>query len=126
MKAVSTFCLLLAVSLFAVHEMDAMTHSEWLILPVLGRFTEATGRDLFLLLHIPLYVGIFWALFHASWRKIASIAFCGLLVIHAIAHFLLSDHALYTFIPPIETITVYGSGLISVVYIVLSAIEKRS
>ena len=126
MKSFLTFLLLAALSLLAVHEMDAMTHSEWLLLPFLGEFTEATGRDLFLLSHIPLYIGLFWALFYASWRGIAALIFCGLLIIHSAAHFLLSGHQHYTFIPPIETITVYGSAVVSAFYIILRLTAKRT
>ncbi|MDJ0920678.1 MAG: hypothetical protein QNI84_06090 [Henriciella sp.] len=125
MKAVSTLCLLMAVSLFAVHEMDAMTHSEWLLLPLLGEFTEATGRDIFLLLHIPLYLGLFWALFYASWRKLAALIFCGALIVHGTAHGLLSGHELYTFVAPTETITVYGAVLVSVLYVALDLLARR-
>lgn len=120
MKTLKRLCLLSALALFLVHEMDAMTHSEWLLLPVLSEFTEATGRDLFLLLHIPLYLGILWALFLASWQNRAQQVFYGVLVVHAIAHFALSGHELYSFVAPIETITVYGAALAGAGFIALS------
>lgn len=104
--------------------MDAMTHSEWLLLPLLGKFTEATGRDIFLLLHIPLYGGLFWALFLASWKQFAQRTFCGVLIVHAIAHFLLSGHELYTFVAPVETITVYGAALVGMGFLSLSIWAK--
>ena len=120
MKLWLNLSLVLAVSLFAVHEMDAMTHAEWRLLPVLSGMEEGAARDVFVLLHIPLYVGVFWALFFASWRVLAGRIFAGAAIAHATAHFLLSGHQLYTFVAPIETITVYGAALAGAVYLVLS------
>lgn len=125
MNALLNLSLLVTVALLAVHEMDAMTHAEWRLLPGLGELDDATGRDVFVLLHIPLYIGLFWALFYASWKQRAGQVFCGLILVHAIAHFLLSGHQLYTFVAPIETITVYGAALSAAVNLGLS-FRKRS
>ncbi len=119
MKALLNLSLLLMVALLAVHEMDAMTHAEWRLLPVLSGFDDELGRDVFLWMHIPLYVGVFWALFLATWKMMAARLFAGAVILHTIAHFLLSDHALYTFAAPIETITVYGAGLSALAYLAL-------
>ena len=81
---------------------------------------DETARTAFVWLHIPLYFGLFWALFHASWRHIAGLAFSGAVILHAIIHFLLSGHTLYSFTPPIETITVYGAAISGLIYIALS------
>lgn len=125
MKALLNLSLLVTIALLAVHEMDAMTHAEWRLLPGLNGLDDATGREVFVLLHIPLYVGLFWALFYASWKQRAGQVFCALVLVHAIAHFLLSGHQLYTFVAPIETITVYGAALSAAVYLGLS-FRKRS
>lgn len=125
MKPWLNLSLILAVSLLAVHEMDAMTHAEWRLLPILSGMEETAARDTFVLLHIPLYVGLFWALFFASWRLLAGRIFAGAAIAHASAHFLLSGHDLYTFAPPIETLTVYGAALAGLVFLVLS-FKRRS
>ncbi len=120
MKTWLNLSLILAVSLLTVHEMDAMTHAEWRLLPVLSGMDETAARETFVLLHIPLYVGVFWAVFVASWKELAGRVFSVAAIAHATAHFLLSGHEHYTFIPPIETITVYGSALAGFAYLGLS------
>jgi len=119
-RAALRLSLLITVSLLAVHEMDAMTHAEWRLLPGLSALDDATGRDTFLVLHIPLYIGLFWALFYASWKQRAGQVFAAAVIVHAIAHFLLSGHQLYTFVAPIETIAVYGAALSALIHLVLS------
>ena len=111
MKTLLNLSLVIAVSLLAVHEMDAMTHAEWALLPGLSALSDKLGRDTFVLLHIPLYIGLFWVLFFVSWKIVAARVFSAILIIHAIAHFLLSGHELYSFSAPIETITVYGAAV---------------
>lgn len=126
MTRLAQFCLVIAFALFVVHEMDAMTHSEWLLLPVLSEFTEATGRDLFLLLHIPLFAVLVWALFIWKRQAMFGLVFCSGLVVHSIAHYALSDHPEYSFVPPTETITVYGAALVSAIYLCLRVLPRRS
>lgn len=120
MTSLLNLSLILIISLFAVHEMDAMTHAEWRLLPVLSDLPNEQARQVFLWLHIPLFAGMIWALFFASWKRIAAQIVCAALIIHAAAHFLLSGHDLYTFTAPIATITVYGAALISALHLFLS------
>ena len=120
MKQALNLSLIVAVSLLAVHEMDAMTHAEWRLLPVLSGMDNDVGREAFVLLHVPLYVGVFWALFFASWKTMAARIFSVAIIGHAMAHFLLSGHQLYTFSAPIETLTVYGAAIAGLIYLGLS------
>ena len=120
MKQALNLSLIVAVSLLSVHEMDAMTHAEWRLLPVLSGLEEGSARETFVLLHIPIYIGLFWALFVSPWKQLAGRIFCFVVIAHAIAHLLLSGHHLYTFDAPIETITVYGAALAGLVYLGLS------
>lgn len=120
MKHALNLSLIVAVSLLSVHEMDAMTHAEWRLLPVLSGMNEDAARDMFVFLHVPLYIGLFWALFVASWKQLAGRIFSFAVIAHATAHFLLSGHDLYTFAAPIETITVYGAALAGLTYLGLS------
>ena len=123
MKQWLNLSLVVTLALFAVHEMDAMTHAEWRLLPVLSGMDDESARDWFVLLHIPLFIAAFWMVFLAPWKRLAGQVLSGLTIVHAIVHFLLSDHQLYTFLPPIETITVYGAALSSAVYLLLSFLE---
>lgn len=123
MKPWLNLSLVITLALFAVHEMDAMTHAEWRMLPVLSGLDDDTARSAFVLSHIPLFVGAFWAVFLASWKRLAAQILSGLIIVHAIVHFLLSGLALYTFVGPIETLTVYGAAVSAAVYIALSIME---
>lgn len=120
MKAFLNLSLILIVSLFAVHEMDAMTHAEWRLLPILSDMANEQARLVFLWLHIPLFAALIWSLFVASWQTIAARIVCVAVIVHAIAHFLLSGHDLYTFSAPIEAVTVYAAAVLSGLYLALS------
>lgn len=123
MKVWLNVSLTLTVALLATHELDAMTHAEWRLLPVLSALEDETAREIFVLLHIPLFAGILAAIYLAPWKRRAAVILCTLTIIHAIAHWLLSGSPLYTFTAPIETITVYGGALSSAVYLGLSFLE---
>lgn len=55
--------LYIGLSLLIVHEMDAIQKKEWRMFPLLSKLKPETGYTLFSVLHIPLFVFIFWALF---------------------------------------------------------------
>ncbi len=120
MKTWLNLSLITAFSLLTVHEMDAMTHAEWRLLPGLASLDEETARNVFVWLHIPLYIGALWAMVFASWRVFAGRVFSSAMIAHAVAHFALSGHQHYTFVPPIETATVYGAALAGALYLALS------
>lgn len=111
---------LIAFSLLAGHEMDAIARHEWRLLPGLSLLDDDPARDLFTLLHIPVYIGILWGAFFASdrARQLTRLVFCIAMMAHGAAHFILSDHVLYEFVPPVETITVYGAALAGLTYII--------
>ena len=123
MKPWLNLSLVITLALFAVHEMDAMTHAEWRLLPILSGMEDGAAREAFVLLHIPLFIGVFWIAFFASWKRVGAQILSGLTILHAIVHFLLSGHELYTFAAPVETLTVYGAALSAAAYLGLSFME---
>ncbi|MHA7901068.1 MAG: DUF6713 family protein [Henriciella sp.] len=126
MKPWLNLSLITGLALLSVHEMDAMTHAEWRLLPILSGMEETAAREAFVWLHIPLYIGLFWALFFAAWRELAARVFSLAILAHAIVHFVLSGHSLYTFEAPIETVTVYGAGLSGLIYLGLSFLGTKT
>lgn len=116
----------LGLALIATHELDAMTHKEWRLLPILDGLDDDTARTAFVLLHIPL----FWALFFLtsskspSVRTAAQIGVSIFLVAHGIIHYSLSGHELYEFQAPIETITVYGGAIAGALFLVLASVGR--
>lgn len=118
----------LGLALLATHELDAMTHKEWRLLPILDQLDDDKARAAFVLLHIPL----FWVLFFLtsskspSVRTVVQIGVSLFLVAHAIIHFNLSGHALYEFQAPIETITVYGGAIAGALFLVLVLVGRSA
>lgn len=110
----------LTIALFATHELDAVARAEWQLLPVLSSLNDEADLMWFVLLHIPLFWLVFWLGNHrqTDLRNRARLVFCSLTIAHTAAHFLLSGHSAYQFEAPVETLTVYGSGLAAVIYLI--------
>ncbi len=111
----------LGLALLACHELDAVFRHEWRILPGLSLLSDSIGRTTFILGHIPIFVLLFWLTGHQSKRvRIRSqLSIDAFLIVHAAAHYLMRHHPLYEFEPPVETITVFGGGLIGLVHAML-------
>ncbi len=110
----------LTIALFATHELDAVARAEWQLLPVLSSLNDEAGLVWFVLLHIPLFWLVFWLGNHTQFglRNRARLVFCSLTIVHTAAHFLLSGHSAYQFEAPVETVTVYGSGVAALIYVI--------
>lgn len=104
----------LGLSLLVCHELDAVTKHEWRLLPILNLLPDASAQIAFVIAHIPLFAGIFWLVDHRSFvvRRRSRMAVDGFLVVHAVIHFLLSDHELYEFEAPLEGLLVYGGAIV--------------
>jgi hypothetical protein len=50
-----TVLFLPGLSLLACHELDATTHQEWRLLPVLDALPGGTARIVFVIAHVPLF-----------------------------------------------------------------------
>ena len=109
-----------AFSLLFAHEMDAMVRHEWRLLPGFSSIaSDTTARDLFTLVHIPVFAVLPWLCLN---RRVGHRVQQGVdvfLVLHALAHFALSGHAHYEFTPPVETITVFGAGVVGALDLML-------
>ncbi len=53
---------LIILSLLLVHEMDAMRAKEWKMFVILKDMAEERGGNVFMLLHLPLYLAALYAL----------------------------------------------------------------
>ena len=103
----------LGLSLLACHELDAVARHEWRLLPILNLLSDETGQTVFIVAHIPLFLAIFWLTGHRSptIRRRSQMTVDAFLVVHAIAHLLLSGHRLYEFEGLLEWLLVYGGGV---------------
>ena len=50
----------LNISLFYVHELDAVHRREWRMMPLFGRLDDETGTIIFTAAHLPLFAAVFW------------------------------------------------------------------
>jgi len=50
----------LGLAFLFTHELDAVTHSEWRLLPALGNMPDAAASPLFVALHVPLFFVVLW------------------------------------------------------------------
>ena len=110
---------LLGFSLLATHELDAMTQSEWRLLFVLRALPEPLARDLFVVLHVPLFAVLIALLWHASARvrSASRTVFAGFLVVHAAIHHRLSDHPLYQFDGILSQGLIFGAAVAGALFL---------
>lgn len=111
---------LIGFGLLATHELDAMTQSEWRLLYVLRDLPEQLARDLFVILHVPLFALIAALLWHHD-EKIRSRSrslFAMFLVIHVGLHYRLSDHPLYQFNSALSQLLIFAAGLTGLLYLI--------
>lgn len=113
----------LGLALLVCHELDAVFRQEWRILPGLNLLQDGSGRTVFILIHIPAFVALFWLTGHISdvIRKRSQLGVDVFLIGHAVVHFMMSGHELYEFEPPVETITIYGGALMGFLHAVVCA-----
>ena len=116
------------LALLLTHEMDAMTHTEWRILPVLSWLRESSGLVWFVVLHVPIYTIILWLLASTSsiirWRAQAGTDL--FLLLHAGLHTLFSSHSEYTFEGLMSYSLIYGAGLFGLLHLLLLLQKRRS
>lgn len=83
----------IGLAFILVHEMDAVRLQEWRMFPILSGLKDQNGYLIFTLMHLPLYVLIFWGL----WGSHGSVTnlILGLdifFIIHIGLHLLLIKH----------------------------------
>ena len=117
----------LGLALLFTHELDSMPNHEWRIMPILSSLSDATGKVVFLMAHIPIFVVVvaFVASLDQKVRFRARSIFCGFLVVHALLHYVFSGNAAYEFTSLISLGLIYGAGLCGVFYF-LSGYLRRN
>ena len=111
----------LGLGALLTHEMDAMTHSEWRILPPTRWLADDLGRELFVMAHVPLYaliIGLLASL-HPGTRDRARFWVSVFLVIHAGLHAAFSSDPAYTFAGALSNTLIYGAAALGGLYLVL-------
>lgn len=109
------------LALLLTHEMDAMTHAEWRILPLTSWMPEATGMFYFVIAHVPVFAVLLWLIASTSavirWR--AQLSVSAFLIIHSILHTLFSGHEHYHFDGLLSLVLIYGAAVFGFLHCLL-------
>lgn len=105
------------------HELDAVTHHEWRLLPVLNLLDEESGRAAFVAIHVPLIALLVWL--NARGGRVFHAAFGAFCAIHVGLHWAFEGHPLYTFANPLSQSLIWGAGISGAV-LAASAIRARA
>ena len=98
---------LAGVAFLTAHELDAIRQHEWRVFPITRALDEESGYRLFVILHIPLWMLIFWFMGAPTFQ----LGFDVFLIAHGAAHSLLRRHPLVTFDGPLSRLLIYGAAL---------------
>ncbi len=115
------------LALLVCHELDAVARHEWRLLPFLDQLSDDVGRAVFVLLHIPLLVALFWLTGHRTdtIRHRSRVAVDLFLVVHGGLHGLFSAHESYEFTGLVSNLLIYGGSAVGLAHIALS-LRNRS
>jgi hypothetical protein len=108
----SNFFFFVGLALILVHEMDAITCSEWRIFPGLSVLPEKTAYLVFMVLHIPLYYLLVSNLYSANQLNTGFIRGLDIFfVVHVFAHILFLKHPKNQFKSNLSWMIISGCGV---------------
>ncbi|MEM7283967.1 MAG: DUF6713 family protein [Pseudomonadota bacterium] len=121
MKRAEHFLLYLGLGLLMTHELDAVKHQEWLVLPLTSWLSPEVGYQVFLWFHVPLFAVIVGLLASAKQgvRDMTATVLCVFFAIHAVLHWLFSDHVHYLFETISSNILIFGAAVCGGLYLML-------
>lgn len=110
---------LLGVSLLFTHELDAMTHTEWRVLPLTSWLGPEVGRLVFVAMHVPAFAFVLgWLTSQVAGRASrAQFWVAVFLMVHAGLHLAFSGHAEYTFDGVLSNTLIFGAGVCGAAYL---------
>lgn len=92
----SAFLFWTVVATFFTHELDAVKRHEWRVLPVLRALPEAAGEQLFVWLHLPLFLAVIWY-GQEDAESVFALSVSVFAVVHVGLHWLFRKHPAYEF-----------------------------
>ena len=107
------------LALLLSHELDAVKHAEWQVLPLLRWLDDASGYPVFVLAHVPLFAVMLWALAHGSSavRRNTRIGLAVFMVIHAGLHWAFHEDPHYHFAGWLSHGLVGGAAIFGALYL---------
>ena len=113
----------LGLSLLLVHELDAVRAQEWRLLPILRRMPELVGRDVFILVHVPLIALLIWFALHSQpiVRLRFQVAADLFFLLHVGLHRAFRSHPHYDFHSLLSRGLILGAGATGIVHLSIIA-----
>ncbi|MFD0949163.1 DUF6713 family protein [Paraperlucidibaca wandonensis] len=110
---------LIGVSLLFTHEMDAMTHSEWRVLPLTSWLEPEIGRVIFVSMHVPIFAIVLgWLSSRVPRRAIAAQFWVSVfLVVHVVLHLAFGSQSAYSFDGVLSNSLIFGSAICGATYL---------
>ena len=127
-KAMKNIVFYLGLATLFTHELDAMTHHEWRVLPLTSWLPDDIGQLTFLLAHIPLFA-IVISLVASTNEKIRGLTQLGVgifLVVHGILHALFMGHNNYEFTSLTSNSLIFGGAALGAVYLLFEYFSKTN
>jgi len=91
--------------------MDAIRCKEWRLFPGLSKLEDKTGYIIFILVHVPIFLCLFWQLTNSSDFEAFRKGFNIFLVIHFGIHILFLKHKNNLFTNWISWLIIAGAGI---------------
>ncbi len=104
------------LSLFLLHEMDAIRRSEWQLFIILKDMEDAKAYKVFTFIHLFLYVFILSLLF-SQYQTITFWVLDLFFIIHAILHLLFERHPRNGFKNTFSRSIIYSMGILAVIHL---------
>lgn len=116
------FILYVGAAILMTHELDAVMHNEWRVLPMTSFLSPEVGYQVFLWAHVPLFALTIAFLSHRKdrIRTLTASVLASFLVIHGGLHLLFSDHHHYEFTSVSSNLLIYGGSAFGVLYFILT------
>ncbi|MGL4608373.1 MAG: DUF6713 family protein [Trueperaceae bacterium] len=106
------FFFVIALSFILMHEMDAVKQHEWRIFPLTFWLNDTTGYLAFTVLHLPLYILLFWNLYTPNGLNVALIRGLDIFfIIHLLLHLLYLRHPKNEFNGWFSWMMIIGAGV---------------
>ena len=108
----------IAFAQLACHELDAVAQSEGRLLPVLNQLGDEVALRFFGVAHVPLFALLMWgtASTDTRVRLRAQLATDAFLIFHALLHFAMRHHELYSFDSWVSQLCIFGGGAVGLVH----------
>lgn len=109
------------LSLLILHEMDAIYCKEWKMFAFLNRLPDSKGRIIFSILHLPLFIIIFFLIEYQfdMFFWILNV----FLVFHLLIHMLMNRHKFNNFKSKYSSLLIISMGLIGMVSILFKILR---